>query len=83
MMLYEQKVRRAQKNFLRNSINFTLILSLLMEKPKEKINFLDVVVKIKKGRIITDLYCKPTDGHQCLHYDSCHADHIKRSIIFS
>ena len=23
------------------------------------------------------------DGDQYLHYDSCHADHIKRSIIFS
>ena len=42
-----------------------------------------MVIKIKQGRIITDLYCKPTDGHQYLHYDSCHADHIKRSIIFS
>ena len=42
-----------------------------------------MVIKIKEGRIITDLYCKPTDGHQYLHYDSCHADHIKRSIIFS
>ena len=28
-------------------------------------------------------YCKPTDGHQYLYYDSCYADHIKRSIIFS
>ena len=42
-----------------------------------------MVIKIKEGRIITYLYCKPTDGHQYLHYDSCHADHIKRSIIFS
>ena len=42
-----------------------------------------MVIKIKEGRIITDLYCKPTDGHQYLHYDSCHADHIKRLIIFS
>ena len=41
-----------------------------------------MVIKIKEDRIITDLYCKPTDGHQYLHYDSCHADHIKRSIIF-
>ena len=41
------------------------------------------MIKIKEGKIITDLYCKPTDGHQYLHYDSCHADHIKRSIIFS
>ena len=42
-----------------------------------------MVIKIKEGRIITDLYCKPTDGHQYLHYDSCHADQIKNSIIFS
>ena len=42
-----------------------------------------MVIKIKEGRIITDLYCKPTDGHQYLHHDSCHADDIKRSIIFS
>ena len=33
--------------------------------------------------IHTDLYCKSTDSHQYLHYDSCHAEHIKRSIIFS
>ena len=42
-----------------------------------------MVIKIKEGRLITDLYCKPTDGHHYLHYDSCHADYIKRSIIFS
>ena len=42
-----------------------------------------MVIKIKEGRIITNLYCKPTDGHQHLHCDLCHADHIKRSIIFS
>ena len=40
---------------------------------------LDVVIKIKEGSIVTDLYCKTTDGHQYLYYDSCHADHIKRS----
>ena len=53
------------------------------EKSKAKINFLDVVIKIKEGRIIRDFYCKPTDGHQYLHFHSCHPDHIKRSIIFS
>ena len=42
-----------------------------------------MVIKIKEGKIITDLYCKPADGHQYLHYDLCHANHIKRSIIFS
>ena len=58
-------------------------LEFTYKKSKDKINFLDVVITIKEGRIITDLYCKPTDGHQDLHYDSCHADHIKRLIIFS
>ena len=42
-----------------------------------------MVIKIKEVGIITDLYCKPTDGHQYLLYDSCYADQIKRSIIFS
>ena len=42
-----------------------------------------MVIKINEGRIITDFYCKPMDGHQYLHYDSCHADHLKKSLIFS
>ena len=40
-----------------------------------------MTIKIKEGRIIIDLYCK--NLHQYLHYDSCHADHIKVSIISS
>lgn len=58
-------------------------LKLNYEKSNEKINFLDVVIKINKGRIIADLCCKPTNGHQFLHHDSYHADHLKRSITFS
>ena len=45
--------------------------------------FLDSVIKLRVGKIVTDLYCKSTNCHQCLHYDSCHAEHIKRSIAFS
>ena len=52
-------------------------------KRKLIFNFLDLVIKLTDGKIVTDLYCKPTDSHQYLHYDSCHAEHIKRSIIFS
>ena len=40
-------------------------------------------MKIKEGSIITGPYCKPTDGHQYLYYESYHADHMKRSIIVS
>ena len=34
-----------------------------MKWSKEKIEFLDTLVKIENGRIITDLYRKPTDMH--------------------
>ena len=54
-----------------------------MTKSKEKINFLDVIIKIKEGRVTADRYCKSMDGHQYFHYNSYYADHAKRSIIFS
>ena len=69
--------------FLKDLNEFHPNLKFTYEKSKEKINFLDLVIKLTDGKIITDLYCKPTDSHQYLHYDSCHAEHIKRSIIFS
>ena len=57
--------------------NNLFTIKFTYEKSKEKINFPDVVKKIKDGRMITDLYCKHRDGHQQLHHDSCHADHLK------
>ena len=71
------------EKFLEDFNKFHHNLKFTYKKSREKINFLDVVIKIKEGRIITDLYCKPTDSHQYLYYYLCHADHIKRSIIFS
>ena len=47
------------------------------------VNFMDVVIKTKNGRLSTDLYCKPVESHQNIHYISCHAEHIKKSIIYS
>ena len=52
-------------------------LKFTYENSKEKTNFLDVTIKIQEGRIITNLYCKPTDGNQYLQYDSCHVDHSR------
>ena len=45
--------------------------------------FLDVRVNIQEGRIITDLYTKPTDTHQYLHRHSCHPGHCKAAIPYS
>ena len=50
---------------------------------RESLNFLDVIAKIQQGEFVTDLYCKPTDGHQYLHFDSYHASHTKTPIVYS
>ena len=71
------------KTFLKDLNSFKRNLKFTYEKSRKKINFLDVVIRITNGVMTTDLYSKPTDGHQYLHYESCHAEHIKRSIIFS
>lgn len=46
-------------------------------------NFLDVNVSIENGQFATNLFCKPTDCHQYLHYQSCHPHHTKSSTVYS
>ena len=69
--------------FLKDLNEFYPNLKFTYEKPQEKINFLDLVIKISDGKIITDLYCKSTDSHQYLRYDWYHGGHIKKSKVFS
>ena len=52
------------------------------EKSKEKINYLDLVIELTDGKIVTDLYCKSTDSHRYLHYGSCHAEHTLKDHQF-
>ena len=53
------------------------------EHSSEKVNFLDVwAVKREDGYLITDLYSKPTDSNNYLHYRSAHPSHCKRGIPF-
>ena len=68
--------------FLKDLNDFHPNLKFTYEKSKEKINFLDSVIILTDGKIVTDLYCKPTDSYQYLHYESCHADYFKRSNKF-
>ena len=60
-----------------NNVKFT------HKSSKENVTFLDLIVKLLKGRLITDLHIKDTDRHQYLHFNSFHPDHTKRSIIYS
>ena len=38
---------------------------------------------MKAGAIATSLYCKPTDKHLLLHFDSAHPANLKKSIVYS
>ena len=60
-----------------NNIKFT------HESSKENVTFLDLIVKLSKGCLTTDLHIKDTDRHQYLHFNSSHPDQTKRPIIYS
>ena len=38
-------------------------------------------MKKRKDEFVTDLYCKATDCHQYLRYDSCYPDHMKKLSV--
>ena len=69
--------------FLEDLNNFHPNIKFSHEVNKESIHFLDLNIRLSDGNISTDLYVKPTDRHQFLHYTSSHTDHTKRSIVFS
>ena len=49
---------------------------------KDKIEFHDTWVKLKGGKIETDLFCKETDKHLYLQRDSDHPKHTKACIPY-
>ena len=75
----EQKL----KSFLESLNTFHPNIKFTHESSKECISFLDLSVSLSGNKLSTDLYIKPTDRHQYLHYSSSHPDHTKKSIIFS
>ena len=47
------------------------------------IPFLDILIKVKEGKLETELYTKPTDSHSYLHYNSAHPTHCKNNVPYS
>ena len=54
--------------FLEDLNNFHPSIKFSHEVNKESIHFLDLSIRFSYGKILTDLYVKPTDIHQFLHY---------------
>ena len=53
------------------------------ESNKKHIPFLDLKVNLSGNKLSTDLYIKPTDRRQYLHYTSSHPQHTKKSVVYS
>ena len=64
-------------NIFHPTIKFTFNIS------STHIPFLDVMVRLLGSSLHTDLYSKPTDTINYLHWSSCHLQHTKRSIPYS
>ena len=73
----EQELER----FLKDVNKFSPNLSFTHEASKNWIPFLDLKVKLIGGKLETDLYMKPTDRHQYLHYLSSYPEHTKHSVV--
>ena len=71
------------EKFLDDLNRFDNYIKFTHESSKENVTFLDLIVKLSKGCLTTDLHIKDTDRHQFLHFNSSHSDHTKRSIIYS
>ncbi|OOZ70928.1 hypothetical protein BOW49_13320, partial [Solemya velum gill symbiont] len=67
----------AELNNLHPAIKFT------MNTSDTSLPFLDVLVMLKENKIITDIYCKPTDTHVYLNFHSSHPKHTKINIPFN
>ena len=69
-------------SFLQMCNNFHSSIKFTSESSTKEVPFLDVMVSISDGGLQTDLYSKPTDSHQFLHWTSCHPKHTKRSLPY-
>ena len=67
----------SELNSIHTSIQFT------GEFSESEINFLDVTTYRKNSKIYSKLFCKPTDSHSYLEFNSCHPASNKTSIPFS
>ena len=70
-------------SFLERLNTFHPDIKFTHERSKTEINFLDLTVRKAGDRLITDLYCKPTDCPQYLAFNSAHPFHCKKSIVYS
>lgn len=64
----------SQRNNMKSKMKFEVSMS------QESVNFLDVTVSLRDGKLETSLYSKPTDAHLYLNAKSFHPSHVIKNI---
>ena len=63
--------------FLKSLNEFDPCSKFTYESNKESIEFHHIKLNLRNGKVFTDVYVKPTDRHQYLHYLSAHPYNTK------
>ena len=71
------------QTFLEIANNFLPTIKFTSDISNEQHIFLDTVSRIESGKLIVDLYSKPTDKHQYLLPSSCHPKQCIQNIPYS
>lgn len=69
--------------FIEHINSFHPTIKFTANSSVKQVPFLDVLVTMDDGILQTDLYSKPTDTFNYLHWKSCHPYHTKKSIPYS
>ncbi|KAK3756747.1 hypothetical protein RRG08_018469 [Elysia crispata] len=69
--------------FIQNANTFHTTIIFTSNISPIHVPFLDVMVTLLDNYIHTDLYSKPTDTFNYLHWSSCYPQHTRRSIPYS
>ena len=67
------------ERFLKELNGFHPSIKFTFEKSDMKVNFLDVVIKIKSGRLSTGPCSKSVGSYKYLHYNLCQEELIKKN----
>ena len=70
------------KIFLEKLGNFHPSVKFTCEYSREKVNYLDVQVIVREGKLIID-YVKQTGNHQHIDLSSCHPCHCTKLILYN
>ena len=75
--------RDSLEDFIQRANSFHPTIKFTAEVSNEEHIFLDTKSCLVDGRIVVDLYTKPTDTHQYLLPSSCHPKHCSKNIPYS